>query len=144
MKSKNKKVDEETFSILSDLNELKKIEEMALRISKKASLSEEQSYNLAIVLTELVNNAIVHGNKNIRKKRVFLKAYFHEDRLEVSVCDQGNGFDPANLENPTNPENIWKETGRGIFLVKNLMDEVKFYPRKTGMEVIVVEYKRPK
>ncbi len=138
----NKLPDDLILIITSDLNELHKVEDFAQIVSKKASLSEEQSDNMAIVLTELANNAIVHGNKRIPSKKVYLKAVFQADKVEVSVKDEGNGFDPAGLSDPTDPENIWKENGRGVFLVKNLVDEVKFISSPGGMEVVIIQYKK--
>ncbi len=136
----DKILDREFLIISSDLKELKKIEEFSQHISQKATLTEEQSDNMAIVLTELVHNAIVHGNKMISDKKVILRANYYPDRVSVSIKDEGAGFDPSMISNPTNPENLWKESGRGIFLVKNLIDEVHFRPSHHGMEIVVTEY----
>ena len=140
MNSKDKAIDTESLVISSDQNELTKVENLSNRISKKVSLSEGKSDNLAIVLTELVNNAIVHGNKNQPQKKVTIKVFYFDTYVKVSVKDQGNGFDPSGLKDPRNPENIWKESGRGIFLVKNLVDKVEFHPTKEGMEIVIIEY----
>ena len=126
--------------IPSNLNELNQVVDFSKRISQKANLTQEQSDNLAIVLTELVNNAIIHGNKMISNKRVYLTSKIYSDRLEVYIRDQGSGFEPSKIENPTNPENIWKENGRGIFLVQNLIDEVEFLRSNSGMCIKIVEY----
>jgi len=126
--------------IPSNLNELNQVVDFSKRISQKANLTQEQSDNLAIVLTELVNNAIIHGNKMISSKRVYLTSKIYSDRLEVYIRDQGSGFEPSKIENPTNPENIWKENGRGIFLVQNLIDEVEFLRSNSGMCIKIVEY----
>ncbi len=136
----DKLIDREFLIISSDLKELKKIEEFSHHISRKATLTEEQSDNMAIVLTELVHNAIVHGNKMISDKKVIVKADYYPDRVQVSIKDEGAGFDPSAISNPTNPENLWKESGRGIFLVKNLIDDVQFYPTRRGMKIIITEY----
>jgi serine/threonine-protein kinase RsbW len=130
----------EILIIPSNLNELSKVERFSQKISKKATLSEEKSDNLAIVLTELVNNAIIHGNKLITGKKVFIKASLFKDRLEVIIKDQGKGFEPKQIANPTNPENLWKESGRGIFLVQNLIDAVEYIPTENGMEIKIIEY----
>ena len=140
MNSKDKAIDTETLVISSDQNELAKVENLSNRISKKVSLNEGKSDNLAIVLTELVNNAILHGNKNQPQKTVTIKVSYFDSYVKVSVKDQGNGFDPSGLKDPRNPENIWKESGRGIFLVKNLVDKVEFHPTEEGMEIAIIEY----
>lgn len=130
----------ESIVIASHTSELPKIEHFAQSISQRASLNEEQTDNMAIVLTELANNAILHGNRSDVSKKVTLVATYYKDRIQVSVKDEGNTFDPSNISNPTDPENLWKETGRGIFLVRNLIDDVQFNPTEVGMEIIVTEY----
>ncbi|HFE64361.1 MAG TPA: ATP-binding protein [Caldithrix sp.] len=134
-------IDRTELIIPSVTSELGKVEKLSQYISHKASFSEEQSDNLAIVLTELVNNAIVHGNKLDADKKVIVKVIFYRDRVQVSVKDEGSSFDPSTLKNPTDPENLWKENGRGIFLVRNLVDDVQFNPSQDGMEIIITEYK---
>ncbi len=139
-KGRKNQIEEEILIIPSNLNELKRIEEFSLHLSKKAALSKDQAENIAIVLTELVNNAIVHGNKLIPAKRVIVKTRYFSDRVQISVKDEGSGFDPATLNNPTEPENILRENGRGIFLVKNLIDKVEFVPSRNGMEIVITEF----
>jgi serine/threonine-protein kinase RsbW len=140
MNSNDKLIDTELLVISSDQNELAKVENLSNRISKKVSLSEGKSDNLAIVLTELVNNAILHGNKNQPQKKVTISVSYFDSYVKVSVKDQGNGFDPSGLKDPRDPENIWKDSGRGIFLVKKLVDSVEFHPTEEGMEIVVIEY----
>ena len=140
MNSNDKLIDTELLVISSDQNELVKVENLSNRISKKVSLSEGKSDNLAIVLTELVNNAILHGNKNQPQKKVTISVSYFDSYVKVSVKDQGNGFDPSGLKDPRDPENIWKDSGRGIFLVKKLVDSVEFYPTEEGMEIVIIEY----
>jgi serine/threonine-protein kinase RsbW len=139
-KDTNHKIDEDILIISSDLTEIKKVEIFSQKISKKATLNEDKSDNLAIVLTELVNNAILHGNKSNPKKSVTLRAYYYQKYIRVSVRDQGNGFNPEKLQDPTNPENIWKESGRGIFLVRNLIDKVEFFSSSTGTEIVITQF----
>ena len=79
-----------------------------------------------VAITESVNNAIRHGNKEDKKKNVTLTATCEENVLLFTVEDEGTGFDPDSLEDPTAPENLEKIGGRGIFLMKHLSDEVKF------------------
>ena len=141
LSSHNSKLDQDILVILSDLNELPKVEKFSQNVAKKASLNDDKSENVAIVLTELVNNAILHGNKKRPEKKVTLKATYYDDRVVLSVKDEGNGFDPSTLRDPTDPENIWKDNGRGIFLVKHLLDNVEFHPSPTGMEIVVTAFK---
>jgi len=140
MKNKDDIIHQETLVIASSQSQLPKVEKLLNRISKQARLTEEKTDNVAIVLTELVNNAIIHGNKNHPEKKVTVKVVYYIDRVEISVKDEGVGFDQARLRDPRDPENIWRENGRGIFLVKNLTDKVEFFPSSSGMEIKIIEF----
>ncbi|MFO7891398.1 MAG: ATP-binding protein [bacterium] len=121
---KNKKYFKYSFS--SKRNKLPKVEKITTSIAKKMNLSEEQKDNLSIAVTEAVGNAIVHGNKENPRKKVFLEFTLKKNEINVSVKDQGEGFKPQKLTNPLKPENIMKENGRGIFILKSLADQVHF------------------
>lgn len=82
--------------------------------------------NIMIAVTESVNNAIVHGNKSDKNKNVHLTLDLDDSQVRFTVEDEGQGFDYDELPDPTAPENLEKIGGRGIFLMKNLCDEVKF------------------
>ncbi len=87
-----------------------------------------------LALREALVNAIVHGNKGDAAKRVKVEGYALPDRqVLVVVRDEGEGFDPSTLDDPTKPENIERATGRGIFLIRQFMDEVQF--RDQGREI---------
>lgn len=114
------------YEIPSRIQELQRMEKLAKTIGKKYGLSQDQIVNLTIALTETVGNAILHGNKQDPKKKVYITFWVTKDSLHMNVQDQGTGFDLGGLEDPTLPENLMKESGRGIFILKNLMDEVSF------------------
>lgn len=82
--------------------------------------------NIMISVTECISNAIVHGNQSNASKMVHLELQLEPGLLRCSIEDEGNGFDFNQLPDPTDPENIEKVGGRGIFLMKHLSDEVKF------------------
>lgn len=124
----------ETLVIGSDLANLTQVESFIETISRKAHLDEDQEGNLAIGLTELVNNAILHGNQSDPQKKVTITVTLQHNVLEVSVRDEGEGFDPDALEDPVAPENLMKESGRGIFLVEQLVGPVTFKKLETGTE----------
>lgn len=126
--------------IPSDFNYLPRVEKFVSDLCKKARLSEDQSDNMAIAITELVNNGIIHANKHDPNKNVTIRVRYEADRVIVSVIDQGPGFNPKDVANPTAPQNLWKQNGRGIFLVKNLIDEVEIIPSAGGTEVVLTEY----
>ena len=89
-------------------------------------LNDDIYGNIMIAVTESVSNAIVHGNQSNSKKSVHLQLALEKSLIRFTVEDEGNGFDYTNLDDPTLSENLSKPGGRGIFLMKNLCDEVSF------------------
>jgi serine/threonine-protein kinase RsbW len=102
------------------------IESFIDNAKEKFDLDDDIYGNIMIAVTEAVNNAIKHGNMNDKSKNVSLTLNFDDDHISFSVKDQGKGFDHHNLPDPTAPENLEKTSGRGIFLMKHLADEVSF------------------
>ena len=94
--------------------------------------------DMAIAATELVNNAIIHGNKRDATKTVILTLQITVNEVVIRVVDQGDGFDPGQVPDPLTQENLLREVGRGIFIARSLMDDVR-YERDPGggMAVIV-------
>ncbi len=126
------------FKFTSDFQNLAKAEEILDAISKHIDLSEEYYGNILLSLSEAINNAIVHGNKMDKSKIVTVIYKIVNDKIEIIVEDEGSGFDPDSIPDPTAPENIEKETGRGIFIIKSLSDEVNF--EKNGSRIIMRFY----
>lgn len=89
-------------------------------------LNDDIYGNIMIAVTESVNNAIIHGNQSNSKKNVHLHLSLEESLIKFTIEDEGIGFDYNNLIDPTLPENLSRPGGRGIFLMKNLCDEVSF------------------
>ncbi len=127
------------LKFFSDTVYLEKVEKLSSKVARLAGLSESHSDDLGIVTTELVNNAIHHGNKNDPDKEVQIIFTIDEDKIELRIRDQGNGFSPEELKDPLAPENLFSESGRGIFLIRNLMDSLEFKFSDTGTETIVTK-----
>lgn len=102
------------------------IESFIDNAKERFHLDDDIYGNIMIAVTESVNNAIRHGNKSNKDKNVCLSLTLNESVLKFVVEDEGEGFDYNNLPDPTSPENIDKPSGRGIFLMKHLSDEVHF------------------
>jgi serine/threonine-protein kinase RsbW len=115
-----------SIEIASSLNNINEVESLIDKVCEDLSLNEDFYGNILIAVTEAVNNAIVHGNKLEESKKVKVDVVKEDAAVIFSVLDQGSGFDFNNLPDPTAPENIEKPDGRGIFLMKNLSDEVEF------------------
>jgi serine/threonine-protein kinase RsbW len=114
---------------------LKKIESLMIHLKKITNIPEEQYYNIMVAISEAVNNAIIHGNKNDPNKKFFFQIIIDNNLIEITVKDQGSGFNPDKIEDPRQPENLLKETGRGIFLIRSLMDSVEFKVTESGTEL---------
>lgn len=105
---------------------IRMIESFIDNAKEKFDLDDDIYGNIMIAVTEAVNNAIRHGNKNEKDKNVTLTLSLEEGQIKFNVLDEGTGFDYQNLPDPTAPENLAKPGGRGIFLMKHLADEVSF------------------
>jgi serine/threonine-protein kinase RsbW len=92
---------------------------------RQAGIEESTVTDLAISVSELVNNAILHGNSSDHTKTVDIRVSFANSSVTITVTDQGRGFDPESLENPLDDDNLLREVGRGIFIVKNFVDDVR-------------------
>ena len=82
--------------------------------------------NFRVGLTEALSNAMLYGNSRDPSKRVLVEIAFLDECIQARVTDQGDGFDPASVPDPTTPENLTKPCGRGLFLMRKLLDEVKY------------------
>ena len=114
------------LQITSDVQNLRLVEKLIDELQFELDLSDESYGNVLVATMEATNNAIVHGNKSDPKKLVSLLIEKEEDELLVKLTDQGEGFDPKSIPDPTAPENIEKINGRGIFLMEGLSDEINF------------------
>jgi serine/threonine-protein kinase RsbW len=102
------------------------IESFIDNAKEKYQLDDDIYGNIMIAVTEAVNNAIRHGNKDNSSKNVFISLSLEDGMIKFKIQDEGEGFNFHQLPDPTAPENISKPGGRGIFLMKHLSDEVDF------------------
>lgn len=123
--------------VKSKSNALKEAEDKLKNVIGKLNLSESEEHNLLVAASEAVNNAISHGNKNDPDKRVVLDVDYEGREVVVTVEDEGRGFDPDELPDPLAPENLLKPSGRGIHIMKSLMDKVDFNFTRHGTKIIM-------
>lgn len=114
------------LSIPSDFSNITKVESLVDSVCERLKIKEDYYGNVLIAVTEAVNNAIIHGNKNNADLTVDLFVGDKDTDFCFKVNDKGDGFDYRNLPDPTAPENIEKENGRGIFLMRSLAEAVEF------------------
>ncbi len=93
---------------------------------QKAGIDQDKLFSIKLALGEALANAVKHGNRFDPALTVTVSIERREDALQISVRDQGSGFDSAVVPDPTHPENLLKTSGRGIFLIRSIMDRVEF------------------
>jgi serine/threonine-protein kinase RsbW len=114
------------IQIPSIVENIRIVESFIDNVKDKYKIDDDIYGNIMIAVTESVNNAIKHGNNCDKNKNVTLTAVYEDNLVRFIVEDEGPGFDPAKLPDPTAPENLEKLGGRGIFLMQQLSDEVNF------------------
>ena len=126
------------IEVESDPNNLITVEEFVNYFAKDLGLNDDQLSVLLLAVTEATTNAIIHANKCDLSKLVTIRAHIEDSKLIVKVKDEGKGFDPSTVPDPTQPENLLKDSGRGVYLMKVYMDEVKYNMTPTGTETILI------
>ena len=116
----------ERLVIPSDLSNVSLVESLIDKVCADLKINEDIYGNVLIAVTEAVNNAIINGNAFNHDKSVVVEVNQDNDSFIFRITDEGSGFDYLNLPDPTAPENIEKENGRGIFLIQNLSDCLDF------------------
>ncbi len=128
-----------TIAIPSDQEFLSDIDMFIEGTLRGLGISESIVADIAISVSELVNNAIIHGNKYARDKSVTVKLAHNAGSLTISVTDQGTGFDVGHVPDPLAQENLLKEVGRGIFIVRQLMDNVDITATPQGTTIAITK-----
>lgn len=124
--------------IQSDPNNLITVEEFVNYMGTEASLGEEKLSNLLLCVSEAVTNAIIHANKLDPEKVVNIRAELDDEFLTFIVKDEGIGFNPDAVPDPTEPENLMKDHGRGLFLMRTYLHELRYNITPAGTETILV------
>jgi serine/threonine-protein kinase RsbW len=121
------------FKIESNISNLRIVENAIDEISAEIGFNQDNYGKILVSTLEAVNNAIVHGNKKDESKSVEIEISFKKNILRISVEDEGKGFKPKEIPDPTKPENIENLSGRGVFLMSRLADKIEF--NNTGNKV---------
>ena len=114
------------MQIASKPESINLVEKLIDDIKTEYQIHEECYGNMLVAVTEAVNNAMQHGNKYDPAKMVNITYEVDADHISFTISDQGTGFDYLNLPDPTDPENLEKPAGRGVFLMKHLADQIIF------------------
>lgn len=125
----------EKVRLASNTENIRLVERLVEDVCEVFNVNEDNYGNILIAVTEAVNNAIYHGNAGNPDKEFQIGFESTGNNIIFSVSDEGKGFDYDNLPDPTDPVNIDKPHGRGVFLMKNLADKVEF--NQQGKEVLL-------
>lgn len=114
----------------------------AAKVVSRAGMGEDAAFGVDMAVREAVTNAVLHGNKQDETKEVWIKFKSSPEALEITVRDQGTGFDLESVPDPTAAQNIMKTSGRGILFMRNFMDEVEWSHHAQGGTVVRMTKKR--
>lgn len=114
------------LKIESRMSNLRIIENAIDEVTGAIGIKQDDYGKIMVAALEAVNNAITHGNKANPQKLVDVEIEFDDDEIRITVSDEGEGFKPDRIPDPTLPENIEELSGRGVFLMKKLADSIKF------------------
>jgi anti-sigma regulatory factor (Ser/Thr protein kinase) len=118
------------------------IESLLYKANEEFCCLEDRFRNVLIAVSELVMNAIVHGNKEEESKKVRVTVEYDKDIMRIKILDEGKGFDLYKGGEAALPDNVMKESGRGLYIVKSLVDEVEFKDTGQGTEIILTMRKK--
>jgi len=131
-----------SYTLDSTLASVNKAEQAATEVAAKSGFGEDDCGRIAMAVREAAVNAVLHGNRYDPTKRVTVSFESTPDALSVAVRDEGSGLDPATLPDPLAPENLLKQSGRGIFLIRAFMDEIRFRTMSPGTEITMIKFVR--
>lgn len=124
--------------IPSDPAEARVVQEQIERLLRAHHASEKEIFGIRLALEEALVNAIKHGNQMDRSKKVTVVSVVHAERIEIHITDEGSGFDPGDVPDPTAVENIERPCGRGLMLMRHYMTEVSFSGRGNSVRMAKV------
>lgn len=123
------------LTLASGFDELQLVESFVGELQEWTGFGDDLFGNVLLALSEAVTNAIVHGNKEDKSKKVYIAAVLEKDSIKISVKDEGEGFDPDTLPDPLKEENLLKEGGRGVYLIEQYADEITY--AENGTRIIL-------
>jgi len=128
-----------SYRMESTLESVNKAEDMADQFAAQAGMEEDTRGGFSMAVREGIINAVLHGNAYDSAKRVNLSFEQNGPELIVTISDEGEGFIPDEVPDPLAPENLLKTSGRGIFLMRAFMDEVRFRKLEPGTEITLIK-----
>lgn len=124
------------LKIESNIHNLRIIENAIDDVIGEIGIKQEDYGKILVSTLEAVNNAITHGNRSREEKMVDIEISFRKEKLRIKITDEGMGFIPERVPDPTTPQNIEAVNGRGIFLMSRLADEVKYSKKGNSVTML--------
>jgi serine/threonine-protein kinase RsbW len=128
-----------SYRMDSTLESVNQAEEVATKIAAKIGFDEEDVNRISMAVREAAVNAVLHGNAYDPAKKVTFGFENTGEALVITVSDEGKGLNPNTIPDPLAPENLLKQSGRGIFLIRAFMDEVRIRSLEPGTEVTMIK-----
>lgn len=125
------------LAVPSSPERLAEVERFVRDGALEAGFSEDKTYDILLAVSEAATNALKHGNKYDPAKSATVTIYDHPDKFVVSVLDEGEGFDPDETPDPTAPENLLRDSGRGLYLMRVYADNLEYRTDERGVEAIL-------
>lgn len=125
-------------TIPSDSAEARRFQERIEQLLANQDVTEQETFSIRLALEEALVNAIKHGNQMDKSKRVQISYRFVGDRFEIHITDEGSGFDPDDVPDPTAIENLERPCGRGLMLMRHYMTEVRYNDRGNAVTMVKV------
>jgi serine/threonine-protein kinase RsbW len=129
------------LALTSRFENIEVAERALLDLCRRAGWPTDEDYWLVTALREAVANAVRHGNRQDPKRLVRLEYLLHNSTVTISVEDEGQGFDPTAIPDPTDPENLLRPSGRGVFYMRQFMNRVEFSTTPSGGTAVLMERK---
>jgi len=125
------------------MESVSEVEAAADQLATEAGLDEDQRFHIGMAVREAAINAVLHGNEYDPSRHIEVALENTGKSLVITIADEGTGFNPDNVPDPLAQENLLRGTGRGIFLIRSLMDEVHFRQLHPGTELTLIKHLAP-
>jgi serine/threonine-protein kinase RsbW len=125
----------------STLDNVAFIESLAVEIAQKAGFHDGSLDQISLAVHETAANAVIHGNQYSATKKVFVAISVNEDQLTITIGDEGAGLDPETVPDPLEPLGLLRQSGRGLYLSRVMMDEHHVEARNGGgTQITLIKY----
>lgn len=130
---------QENLTLPSTIDSVDAVEAKVEEFATRAGFDEDTVDQIGMISREAAANAVLHGNRSDATKKITARFALTDEALSIQVADEGGGFDPENVPDPLSPEGLMRTSGRGIFLMRAIMDEVHFRQLSPGTEITLVK-----